>query len=290
MSRASGDVIEYTMAYHACSKGLYCNSPQRMIKLEKTFLESKMQVSDQHMKNLDSVYKETLQGQPKSFTLAKDNEGKTGSSYDIMIECENGEKVPFSVKKNNHAVKHQRPSNLFGEVVLRGERDMSLLYRNEYSTLNEKWCRKIKEMNVLKYREISAETRTAMLTEFSQLYADYVRKIISARETSEMFLRFLLGDSHYMLYVTKSGKMKLYDMRSSEIHCKSKVLDLEVRLGRGKVRQPRLYMTLESGLQMYMRLHTASEHVPRTSEGSISIKFDTRIVRLQDHYPLITWT
>lgn len=258
-SSKSGKWFEHLL-YNLLSKHMKLASKSNTMKLAH-FQGLKLQKSTQKIQKIQSQllkYMEKFFKNIAFFEVVDDHLGRVGISSDVYLYLECGEKVGISLKRNNVSIKSQRPGGIGKQMNFTKEEKK--LYKKEYHNL----CLDIRQKHLIdkiSYNELNFKNKNDMLFKVNSLYFTWIKS--SSEENKRFFIKFLLGDADYIIKLDKLDNVNMYKTRIDQTSIISHLY----------VKNHLLFIKLNDGINLKLRLHTASLKISKT----LSFKYDTTI-------------
>lgn len=273
-SRISGDIFEYYVVYVLNMMRVKTHNKYTIEKSEKLLYKMDIGTSMITIGKRLVLFKKISRfvktiGLINTYELINEHVGSIGDATDIRCWVAN---VPIniSLKRNNHSIKHQRPSNLGRQLQM----TVTVIeYNLRYKNLNDKW---FKLFNVDKFSEISKIDKFRMYTEFNNLYAHYIN---INQDCRYQYINFLLANNIQNKYIMEwkdtKNHLLIYDCKTlnypdvmyAEVDGNNIILEFFIG-------DDLPYITLK------LRLHNASKYIT----NSLSLKYDTTIIDIKNIY------
>lgn len=274
-ARASGDCLEYYLALFLSLSGAKPKNETTKTRLSKLLgsFDSKNELSIAKRivlnKKLDRVIKSYSNKKMTEYTLNSDNAGKTGVVSDVIVHFEDGSSLPISCKRNNISFKHQRLTSFAKQCNIN-----EIEYKTSYKNLNDKWYNDIKHHN--QFCRMTEDEKMVMYSEFNMFIERYLRELTVDQVST--WYNFIMSIERKIIlhWDDKTNTFTVYDYINKPIP--QAITSLNVT-------NNYLQVAFDNGVELSLRLHTASKSISKT----LSLKYDTKVVNISSLCNTITF-
>lgn len=269
-SRKSGDNFEYhiTKALIDYNSKLEWYDEKSKIKLNK--LKEKITNDDINLtKNkLTKLFQYLQIDKYTKIKFTQDNDGKKNNVSDIELYDNDGNKIGFSLKKNNISIKHPRPSSFDKQCNL--NEATSKEYKESYAKINNILYEINKKSGT--FDKISKDDKNKLYLEINNNTKKYL-EILSSDEV-HAFWKFLINYEHVYILQYDTNKKQIILYNYIDIPDPKTIKSI-------KVEDNHIIICFDNDINIDLRLHNASKKITKT----LSLKYDTKIL---NHEKLFT--
>jgi len=293
-SRTSGDILEGLLCEVFESLQIECKTPDKRDKI----YEKKKNVATNLQQEVKTEIKNTIEkiitpDEGKNYHLTKDNDGKKGITSDIKIfDSSNANIISISCKRNNHSLKHQRPSALPKHLQLSDE--LTSKYKDEYKTITQHFYKDCNVNQIALFKDCDPENKTKLYKDVNELVATYLSK--ATYEQKLAYIKYLLSMNDENLYIlhysdrTKKANLYKYNTANTPNAVNTANAAKTANSTKTSSDEPQSidvstkdnnYIVIKwNNLTIQMRLHNASSRITK----SVSLKYDTTILNFNEAF------
>ena len=272
-SRLAGDTLEFTIALFLTNNKIKWHDEYTKNKFNKWKNNIDDKLSNEINIILNNIFNNYFKLLTfKSYKLMSDNHGTKGNNTDIII-YQNNNYINISCKTNNISIKHQRPSGFPKQAKLCIHK--SEQYIIDYKKCNDKWYIKFK--NLITFDNIIENDKMLMYQDFNNITCNYLYKCNEQEIIN--FYNFLISyDRSYIFNLNrKKRNIIIYDYSNVKMPTQISMIT-----------QYKQYIEIlfDNKISLKMRLHNASKTITK----KISVKYDTKLVNMNDLYTQTNFT
>lgn len=211
-------------------------------------------------------------GELKEVIRLTDHQGTLGNPTDVKIISETRD-LNISLKHNNNAIKHQRPSATAQHFGYNKGSSEDLLFRSQYETILDDFY-SICETSFPKarrYDEVLESTYKHLYKPMNDLVISFINEFGNKPDNRNHYFKFIFGDENIYKVIAHDGEVNIVpNIPSTDIIS----ISAEKYLLRDGIENKNNYIKINFNEDFFIieRLHTASSLIE-----SRSLKYDTRM-------------
>mgnify|MGYP001257649622 FL=1 len=201
-----------------------------------------------------------------------DHQGTLGNPTDIKV-ISNSRDLNISLKHNNDAVKHQRPSATAQQFGYQKRSSEDLLFRTKYESILDDFydiCLE-SEPEAKKYNEVTDLTYDFLYKPMNDLVVSFINEFGNKPNNRNHYFKFIFGDENIFRVIANGGQVNIVpNVPSTDI---ISISAERYSLGDETIDMKNYIKIIFNGeFFIIQRLHTASSLIE-----SRSLKYDTRM-------------
>jgi hypothetical protein len=211
-------------------------------------------------------------GKPKEVIRLTDYQGTLGNPTDVKIISET-RNLSISLKHNNNAIKHQRPSATAQHFGYSKGSSEDLLFRRKYETILDEFYSICEAAfpEAKRYDEVLESTYKHLYKPMNDLVISFINEFGNKQNNRNHYFKFIFGDENIYKVIAHDGEINIVpNIPSTDIIS----ISAQRYLLRDGVNDKNNYIKIIFNDDFFIveRLHTAS-----TLITSRSLKYDTRM-------------